>query len=53
MALVTPADGRLRGPEFTASVTGVAWPGSAVPVTPADLTPAPGDRLAPIIHEST
>ncbi|MDA8034806.1 MAG: hypothetical protein M0T71_11665 [Actinomycetota bacterium] len=45
MALVTPADGRLRGPAFTASVTGVAWPGSAAPVTPADLVPAPGDRL--------
>lgn len=45
MAFVTPADGRLRGPAFTASVTGVAWPGSAVPVTPADLVPAPGDRL--------
>jgi hypothetical protein len=28
-SLTTPVDGRLRGPDFTAQVTGVAWPTAA------------------------
>lgn len=28
--MTAPRDGRLRGPDFTADVTGVAWPGSVV-----------------------
>ena len=45
MALVTPADGRLRGPQFAADVLGVAWPSNATPVTPAHLVPSAGSRL--------
>jgi hypothetical protein len=29
VALTTPVDGRLRGPDFQAQVTGVAWPAAA------------------------
>ncbi|HUZ10541.1 MAG TPA: hypothetical protein VMU76_10295 [Acidimicrobiales bacterium] len=31
VSVTTPVDGRLRGQDFTALVTGVAWPGSAGP----------------------
>lgn len=45
MALVAPADGRLRGPQFRADVLGVAWPGDTAPVTASRLVPAGDDRL--------
>jgi Transcriptional regulatory protein, C terminal len=44
VGLTTPADGRLRGEDFTATVTGVAWPGS-VRSDGADRVAGPGRRL--------
>ncbi len=41
---VTPTDGRLRGPRFTAAVTDVAWPASAAVGKLTTVAPA-GDRL--------
>jgi hypothetical protein len=42
--LTDPVDGRLRGPDFQAEVTGVAWPAYAG-VTPNRYTATPGRRL--------
>jgi hypothetical protein len=44
VGLTTPVDGRLRGPDFTAVVTGVGWPAS---VKSRGITrlPGPGRRL--------
>jgi hypothetical protein len=46
---ISPADGRLRGPEFTAVVTSVAWPtwviGTDDLSTPGRLTASAGHRL--------
>ncbi len=42
--LTVPADGRLRGTGFTATVTGVGWPASATSHHVATVAPA-GDRL--------
>jgi hypothetical protein len=44
VGLTTPADGRLRGEDFTATVTGVAWPGS-VRSGGAVRVAGPGRRL--------
>ena len=44
VGLTTPADGRLRGQDFTATVTGVAWPGS-VRSGGAVRVAGPGRRL--------
>jgi hypothetical protein len=43
-ALTTPADGRLRGSDFTARVTGVAWPTTAGTTT--RYVASTGHRLA-------
>ena len=44
VALTTPVDGRLRGPDFQAQVTGVAWP-SAAGTAPNRYVAGPGQRL--------
>lgn len=41
--LTAPADGRLRGPNFTAAVTGVAWPASSA--SSPNYVAGPGHRL--------
>jgi len=41
--LTAPADGRLRGPNFTATATGVAWPASSA--SSPDYVAGPGHRL--------
>jgi hypothetical protein len=40
----TPADGRLRGPDFAATVTGVAWPDRAL-LDGKSQVPTPGHRF--------
>jgi hypothetical protein len=42
--LTAPVDGRLRGPDFNANVTGVAWP-TAAGVAPSRYVAASGHRL--------
>jgi hypothetical protein len=44
VALTTPVDGRLRGPDFQAEVTGVAWP-AAVGTSPNRYVAGSGQRL--------
>src|SRR5258708_2584141 len=42
--LTTPVDGRLRGPDFSARVTGVAWP-AAAGIEPSPYVAGNGHRL--------
>ena len=44
VALTTPVDGRLRGPDFQAQVTGVAWP-AAAGTSSSRYVAGPGQRL--------
>jgi hypothetical protein len=44
VALTTPVDGRLRGPDFQAQVTGVAWP-AAAGISPSRYVAGSGQRL--------